>query len=52
MYEACVARMYDIYVWMIMLYNIIQTNLLLEDLKPAVYAWSFSIGLTCERDEL
>ena len=30
MYEAGDARMYDIYVWMIMLYNIIQTNLLLR----------------------
>lgn len=37
MYEAGDARMYDIYVWMIMLYNIIQTNLLLANLESVDY---------------
>lgn len=45
MYEAGDARMYDIYVWMIMLYNIIQTNLLLANLEPVDYLRrSFSTG--------
>mgnify|MGYP001604988509 CR=1 FL=1 len=37
MYKADDARLYDIYVWMIKLYNIIQTNLLLADLEPLDY---------------